>query len=154
MRLQKSQRTSRERIIVLTVLSMGVVTVIVLILCRILGFTPANHAYKFASARACLASGRTEINRFKELTGRCPASLDDVRRYAKENLNSGISGEFFKEFLSDRRGNGTEHAVIDGSGGLYYNGSTGELRINLTNELHHYLPLIRGKERKDVPAKW
>jgi len=101
-----------------------------------------------------LKANRENIAKFKHITGRFPASLSELKQYAKENPESEFLKKQFKEYLSDREGNNNEFNVLNGNGGWYYDKSTGEVRVNVTRPVKHYLTLYFGKERSEVPANW
>jgi len=113
---------------------------------------------KMRPTRINLTLGRRGIKLFFEETGRFPDSLDELNEYGNKYpdktswpyhfvLSESISGRGSKERRS-------EHSVLDGNGGLYYNPKTGELKANLDKPLKSYLWFYFGKLRDSVPADW
>jgi hypothetical protein len=150
----KNLKNFRSRFFIYITFVLCGIVICFLIVSHFLGFTVSHHNNRLINEKVRHISARREINQFKEIKGRYPNSLEEVREYAKENLDDEIYGMYFVEYLSSRGGNDTEHSILNGKGGHFYDKSTGEIRINLTKELHYYLPLIGGKERNEIPAKW
>ena len=110
---------------------------------RRLGYTRSN-----------MRLSRERIRLFNERNGRFPDSLheayeDSARNHRERREWPGPSNEsiFWKP-------NGTESSVLDGTGGLYYNPKTGELKINLTKPLKSYWWFYFGERRNQIPADW
>jgi len=98
--------------------------------------------------------GREEITKFKKIHGRYPICLDELEQYSANNQKIGFRGIVFKEFCSDQRGNSKECNVLNGKGGWYYNKNSGELRVNVTKPIKHYLKIYLGSLRNEIPADW
>jgi len=97
---------------------------------------------------------RENIRLFFEQNGRFPKSLHELNEYGK-NFPKKIKwmfppGESISGYSSGR----SEHSVLDGTGGSYYNPETGVLKVNLTKPLKSYWRFYFGKRRNEVPADW
>jgi hypothetical protein len=114
-----------------------------------------NHSWqsRIRTQKVNLAFGRKSIRIFAEQNGRFPHSLYELNDYAKKSPQE-IPWRFPpSEFISGKS-NSREHSFLDGTGGLYYNPKTGELKLNLTRPLNSYWKLYLGEERNEVPAEW
>jgi len=102
-----------------------------------------------------LAFGRECIHLFADQTGKFPESLHELNEYGKKFRNK-IDWRFpLRESISSYNpSNFSEHNVLDGTGGLYYNPETGEIKVNLIKPLKSYWRLYFGEERDEVPADW
>ena len=115
----------------------------------------SSYRSRIMGARAVLMFSRQNIKLFAEQNGRFPDSLHELNEYGKkfppEETTWHISP---KEYISGTTPNSRENRVLDGTGGLYYNPETGELKFNLTKPLKLYWRFYFGKERNSVPADW
>ncbi len=100
-----------------------------------------------------LGLSRRSIQFFTEQNGRFPDSLHELWEYWKNHPERREWPGPSKEFIS-AESNGTEHSVLDGTGGLYYDPKTGEMKINLTKPLKSYWRFYFGKKRDQIPADW
>ncbi len=108
-----------------------------------------------------LKDARHCIGVFKGDIGRFPKSLQELYEYGKKIPEGGSERSFwrfpFKESISPHwmtKRRSREHAVLDGSGGLYYNPENGDIRVNLTKPLRHYWRGYSGDKKDDIPADW
>ena len=115
-----------------------------------------NRSYwsRIRGAKAMLTFSRRSIHLFAEQNGRFPDSLDELNEYGKKFPDK-IKWHFPpKVSISGKPSNSREHSVLDGTGGLYYNSKTGELKVNLTKPLKAYWRFYFGKGKDKVPADW
>lgn len=105
-----------------------------------------------------LGSSRESIRLFFEQTGRFPESLSEMNEYVKKGEEYRDKIEWRtspKEFISSKNPpNTSEHGVLDGTGGLYYNPKIGVLKVNLTKPLKSYWRFYSGERKDEVPADW
>jgi hypothetical protein len=114
-----------------------------------------DHSYwsRMKGARLTLMFTRRSIQLFAEQNGRFPDSLNELNEYGKKFPNQ-IQWYFpAKESIAGKP-DSREHSVLDGTGGLYYNPKTGELKLNLTKPLKAYWRFYFGESRNHVPADW
>ncbi len=109
---------------------------------------------KIFSTEFSLQLARKDVERFKEINNRLPMSLSEINTYAIENPNSHLREIPFGEYITDIDGNREEYGELNGKGGLFYNPNTGEVKVNLTKSVGHYLRLYFGKQRNEIPAEW
>ena len=114
-----------------------------------------SHSYqsRIESSSINLRFARRSIRLFTEQNGRFPDSLHELNEYGEKFPDK--TQYFFSpsELIAGKR-NYDEHSVLDGTGGLYYNPKTGELKLNLTKPLKSYWKFYFGKKRSEVPADW
>lgn len=110
--------------------------------------------WRLYGTHVCLDSGRKNIRLFAEETGRFPKSLAELNEYIQNRRDKMNRIRFPLESISDDDPNTSEHNVLDGTGGLYYNPETGVLKVNLTKPLKSYWRFYFGKGREEVPADW
>ena len=101
-----------------------------------------------------LVSIRAGIKEFKEEVGRYPNSLAEMSKYGEEHPETSLKKTLGAEFISDTKGNTQEHPALDGKGGWHYNKETGEVKVNLTEPLKHYLQSYFGPDRNEIPSHW
>jgi hypothetical protein len=108
-----------------------------------------NNSYrlKLRIQKINLALSRTNIRLFAEQNGKFPDSLHELNEYKKQFPVTP------KEFIAGKS-DPSEHSVLDGKGGLYYNSKTGELKLNLTRPLKSYWRFCLGEKRDKVPSDW
>jgi hypothetical protein len=114
-----------------------------------------DHSYRstIRGTRLTLMFTRRSIQLFAEQNGRFPDSLGELNEYGKKSPKQ-IQWYFPAKESIAGKANSREHAVLDGTGGLYYDRKTGELKLNLTKPLKSYWRFYVGKSRNDVPANW
>lgn len=133
-----------------------VITTLLLFIVGVLLVSNINHSYRLRirGAQVMLLFGRRSIRLFAEQNGRFPDSLDELNEYGKK-FSDKIDWYFpSRESISGKPSNSREHSVLDGTGGLYYNSKTGELKLNLTRPLKSYWRFCLGEKRDKVPADW
>ncbi len=101
-----------------------------------------------------VSSLRLQIDRFKKLEGRYTNSLAELQQYSKDNPNVGLGNVSVTEHISDPVGNSNEYDVLNNQGGWYYNKNTGEVKLNLTEPVNHYVESYIGKLGRKIPADW
>ena len=82
-----------------------------------------------------LVLSRRSIQLFTEQNGRFPDSVHELWEYWDNHPEGREWRGRSNESISAKR-NSTESSVLNGTGGLYYNPKTGELKINLTKPLN------------------
>lgn len=113
-------------------------------------YRPPYKSVLFAGSSLTLT--RAEIKRFHDQFGRNPHSLQELAE--NEQARDDPWEASFYELLSNSRGNCTEHNIQDGTGGWYYNESTGEVRVNLDRPVRSYLYGYFGEAGGQIPANW
>ena len=131
--------------------------VIVVVVCIWLmfnpGIKPGINRRVFWTKRN-VSSLRLQIDGFKKLEGRYPNSLSELQQYSKDNPNAGLGNVLVTEHISDFAGNSNEFDVLNNQGGWYYDKNTGEVKLNLTEPLNHYIESYVGNIGKEIPADW
>lgn len=134
-----------------------VVTVLLVVGIGLVLITNEMRSYprRLRLTRTNLAFGRECILLFVDQTGSFPESLHELNDYGNKFPDK-INWRFPpREAISSYNpSNLSEHNVLDGTGGLYYNQNTGVLKVNLTKPLKSYWRLYFGKERDEIPADW
>jgi hypothetical protein len=137
---------------------MGLACVIVfLMVFTVLWFTSwdyNNNSKRVEWTILSLQGARGGVIVFKERNGRFPDSLEELIDYGGKNPEANIYPGPVQELISNEKGNKSESRVLDGSGGIYYNNVTGEVRINLTKPLKDYLKYYFSHNRNEVPSEW
>ena len=110
-----------------------------------------NNSYrsKLRIQKTNLFMSRTNIRLFAEQNGKFPDSLHELSE-SKYKKQFHVTP---KEFIAGKS-DPSEHSVLDGKGGLYYNSKTGELKLNLMRPLKSYWRFYLGEKRNAVPADW
>ena len=98
-----------------------------------------------------LRLSRSSIGLYNKQNSKFPDSLDEFNEYGSKFRDEIYWCFRPKDLIT---GNSTEHSVLDGTGGLYYDPNNGELKVNLTKPLKSYWIFYFGKNRNDVPADW
>ena len=134
------------------------VIVIILLLSVILLFIMYRNDYfyhkKVRSTKVNLMFSRRSIRLFAKQNGRFPNSLVELNEYGKKFPDE-INWLFPpSESISKSSPNYSEHSVLDGTGGLYYNPENGELKVNLTKPMKYYWRFYFGKEKDKIPSNW
>ena len=90
-----------------------------------------------------------DVRLFNEKVGRWPSSLSELRDY--EGLPE--KGRAYREYISTEDGVSTESTRLDGSGGWYYDRTSGQVRVNLNRPVQNYLrfTILRRGQR---PCDW
>jgi hypothetical protein len=101
-----------------------------------------------------LHGARHGIEKFREIKGRFPSSLSELRNWGYKNPEAYIYPGDFCEFISDEQGNCRENNQLDGEGGLYYNKDTGEVKVNITKQIKYYLKYLPDFDRYETPSEW
>ena len=96
--------------------------------------------------KANLLLSRRSIRLYAEKHGKFPESLDE------SELRDETDWNFHPMDLITK--NSTEHSILNGTGGLYYDPNNGDLKLNLTKPLKSYWIFYFGKKRNDVPGDW
>lgn len=109
---------------------------------------------RVSSTRVFLEITKSRIKEYKEKRGEWPVSLSELAVFSKENSNDKAIFPLYGEVISSRKGNSLEKEILDGSGGWYYNKSTGDVKINLTKPVRIYLKLYFGQYRNNIPSDW
>ena len=133
-----------------------VIATLLLFIAGVLLVINTNRSYRrrIQGVKVKLAISRRSIHLFAEQNGRFPDSLHELNEYGSKFPDK-IQWYFpQKESISGKTSNSREHSVLDGTGGLYYNSKTGELKLNLTRPLKSYWRFCLGEERDKVPADW
>lgn len=99
------------------------------------------------------ASLQSSILKYKELMGRYPESLKEIKAYTQGNDAFHLRSET-KEYISVEEGSDEEHSVLNGEGGWYYNKETGEVKVNLTKPLKYYFEHYYMLDREAIPSEW
>ena len=135
----------------------GAVFLIVMALMLAMKRQHYHYKYQVLPTMANLQLSRKSISLFAEQNGRFPNSLDELNEYATKFPDK-IKWHFApRESISGRKGSqnrSSEHSVLDGSGGIYYNPETGQLKVNLNKPLKSYWWFYFGKKRNEIPADW
>ena len=131
--------------------------VIAILLCTIglaLVLNRANfYRERLRMTRWNLAFTRRSIRLFAEKNGRFPDSLRELNEYGKE-FRDEIQLYFVPSEFIAGKSNRSEHSILNGTGGLYYDPKTGELKLNLTKPLKSYWKFYFGDEKDHIPADW
>jgi hypothetical protein len=107
-----------------------------------------------ALVRQELMIGRQKIQDFRRVNNRYPQSLAELEQYIAQTQELRFAGGRFVEQISTPKGNATHHERLDGTGGWYYDNTTGELRVNLTHEIKSYLPGYIASDGTERPCDW
>jgi len=142
-------------LLIIAVILLGAIVVTVLAPSRTSGHEAAALKERYVTTVAKLSQIRYAIQHFHEKNGRYPDSLNDLKKYVKQDpLNPDwlVIILDFKERISSREGNANETNKLDGSGGWYYNKETGEVKVNITKPVESYLgPTVMST---DIPSEW
>jgi type II secretory pathway pseudopilin PulG len=109
---------------------------------------------RVANTKAALVFARADIEKYRGSFGSPPPTLAEAVLAIHGPRDDAPSGKLWREYLSDAQGNSSEHQVLNGQGGWYYNQATGELRVNLTDPVRHYLSGHLGDWADQVPTSW
>jgi len=95
---------------------------------------------------------RHEIKEYYQDNDRYPFSIAELKKYAM--TKSSFYERGFAEYLSNPKGNSNENNSLTGSGGWYYDKTTGTLKINLTKPLKTYLRRYIADDKNEIPSNW
>lgn len=107
--------------------------------------------------KASLLVMRHLIQQFKSRTGGYPDSLATLKTSAQGSKFEQIESDTFviyTDFQDERTDRIPEHDSLNGEGGFYYDPANGDVRVNLTEPICHYLPSYRGSRSQEVPCEW
>lgn len=96
-----------------------------------------------------LIRARNQVMNVKKLLNAYPKSMIGIHKKYKE-----YTWYLPKEFISDPNGRSDENYVLNGQGGWYYDPKSGEVKVNITKPVKHYLKYYVGKHRNEIPADW
>ena len=136
------------------ILTVLIVLCVLIVVAAWIGVTVSSKIYYVEGVRGtrrCLDGSRAAIEDFAKHNGRFPGSLTELSAHMKR-LH--IPRWLPKEWISKRRGDFSEHRELDGTGGIYYNPATGEIKVNLTKPVRCYRRTYIGPSRTDIPADW
>jgi len=125
-----------------------VIAVIPLVLVVVIN---SHYRLRIKEQKTNLLFSRRSIDVYAEKNGKFPDSLDELNKYGSE-FRDEIDWYCHPMNLITRKS--TEHSVLDGTGGLYYDPNKGDLKLNLTKPLKSYWKFYFGEKRNDVPADW
>jgi hypothetical protein len=116
------------------------------------GYDPTSSKERCLGARGELQGIRSALQHYYESKHRYPNSLAELQTYVKQKPNEPIMVTDLTEYITSEEGNAHESTVLDGSGGWYYDKATGEVKLNITKPVEHYLgPTIYAEE---IPSEW
>ncbi len=104
----------------------------------------------------CLRILRSNIAKYKEHNGEFPKTLKILSDHINHNDDIDYSGKslIWREYISTKDGNPTEHSVLNGKGGIYYDCISGEVKINLDKPVKEYIFLYLAENRNEIPSSW
>ena len=97
---------------------------------------------------------RLSINLYHEQNGKYPDSLRQLEEYAAQYPEVIKSYSPPGESVSSHEISFSEHNILDGTGGIFYDPNTGNVKINITKPLKSYWIFYFCEGRNDVPADW
>ena len=110
-----------------------------------------HYQSRIRQQRVNLFLSRRSIDLYAERNDAFPDSLDALNEYGSQ-FRDEIDWCCYPKDLITR--NSTQHSVLDGTGGLYYDPNNGDLKLNLTKPLESYWIFYFGKKKNDIPADW
>jgi hypothetical protein len=116
------------------------------------GYDPDVAKERFIVTAGELARMRSAVEHYYESNNSYPNSLAELRKYVQENQGMVFRPTDLKEHITTEEGNGRESNVLDGTGGWYYDKATGEVKLNITRPVTHYLG--KNSYPKEIPADW
>jgi hypothetical protein len=109
---------------------------------------------RVALTNSTLIRLRNEISQYYKENNLYPSNLNELKKYI---INSGerdtIKHSFYIGFRQVPDFENHETNVLDGSGGLYYNNETGEIRVNFNKPVKFYERFSPIK-RNEIPSEW
>jgi len=127
-----------------------VVLLIFLLVFAVIFFLVNANIQRIGASKINLQLIRYRVHEYKKIHGIYPKSIKAL----EDDKDVGISKAFIKEYISKSMYCENIFNVLNGNGGWYYNPDTGELKINLTNPVRHYLWFYFGEKRNEIPADW
>jgi hypothetical protein len=116
------------------------------------GYDPYVSKERFLVTAGELERVRSAVKHYYENNHSYPNSLAELRMYVQENPGMVFRSTDLREHITTEEGNGQESNVLDGSGGWFYDKATGEVKLNITRPVVHYLgPAFYPQE---IPADW
>ena len=97
---------------------------------------------------------RNSIHTFLEHNGRYPDSLDEFRRYIRDESGYLNVPVMYVDLTSEKQSDVPEYRQLNDKGGYYYDPNTGEVRLNLIRPVKDYLKWYNGKFKDQVPSTW
>jgi hypothetical protein len=103
---------------------------------------------------------RNTVNGFSNFVGRWPTSLSEISSYAEKHGDYAQKYPDYEllanlnEYVSSRNGKRSEHSILNGTGGWYYNPKNGEVKINVNKSLRKVCPFYFRADRNKVPSEW
>jgi len=137
-----------------------VVALLVIISLGVLYFRPRgwfnpSAARKVYTTKRSLAIIRSEILKYKDITGEYPNSLHDLCESVSQNTSEACIGpHIIAERISDSNGNSREYNELNGDGGWYYDKMTGTVKVNIKNPVRQYIRSYMGSVGQEVPCDW
>jgi hypothetical protein len=119
-------------------------------------FIDLNNKYydRMYSSKIGLMFIEQDIHQFYEEVGRFPNSLGELEEYVRNFPNKFTFPARPGEVISQRNVSRSEHTILDGTGGMFYDPNTGKVKINLTRQLRSYWIFYFGSGRNEVPSDW
>jgi len=115
--------------------------------------SPSN-TRRVYSTKQSLLTLKEQLQYFNKINHRYPESLSELKKYMQQDPNFPQRGKFITERISDPNGNTNEYKVLNGKGGWHYNSETGEIRVNLTQPIKHYVSSYLGNVGNEIPSDW
>jgi hypothetical protein len=106
------------------------------------------------STRVALQINRASINKYRELNGRWPGSFSEISSYTEQHSDGNSQMSILGETISSKYGNNTEHSVLDGIGGWFYDNTKGDIKVNINKPLKEYFHFYFGYRKDDIPSGW
>lgn len=109
---------------------------------------------RIRSTKYNLIKVRSWIPDFKLYKGRYPDSIKELRKYVAEERKNRSLELIYIDFKKNKQSIVTEFDSLNDKGGYYYDKTTGEVKINLTKPVKHYLKFYFGINRNKIPSDW
>ena len=94
-----------------------------------------NYRSKILWTKRSLQALRHNVTIYKKENDQYPKSLSYLRHYIDTSSNTEYSKYHYKEYIKNSEGIDNVANVLNNKGGWYYNASTGEVKINVTDSL-------------------
>jgi hypothetical protein len=97
---------------------------------------------------------RANIMKYKEVAGNFPEIRNG--KFVLETSSHEIEYDQLpiKEYISDKKGNDNVFTELNYKGGWIYDGTTGEVRLNLMYPVKKYFRFYYGQLCNDIPSNW
>ena len=129
------------------------IILLILFVCIIIHINESQYDLML-SMQGTLRQCRISIRLYYEQNDKYPESLYKLEEYANKYPNK-MKGYYPPgEVISCSNISRSEHKVLDGTGGLFYDPNTGYLKINITKPLKSYWKLYFCEGRNEIPADW